>query len=154
MPKEPPKERMLDFAPSNRGSCKNCGSKIPEGSCRVTKYVNSPWHDGFSAERYLPACLDPGHGADSLDKIKNLGAVRFKDQVQLLTQIGVKISKNAAKNKTASDAVFALADRMTVRGRPVAAPTPSTHPRPNYTRRRAAAPPHPAQLRGWGARRG
>eukprot|EP01043_Picozoa_sp_COSAG02_P040027 COSAG02_NODE_3206_length_7170_cov_202.156272_5_plen_416_part_00 len=92
MSKVPPKVRKLDLAPSNRGSCKDCGQLLPEGSMRVIYQTNSQWHDGFDDNPVHPTC---GHGVKDLSMIANLGEMRYSDQLLLLEHIGHKVSKNA-----------------------------------------------------------
>eukprot|EP01043_Picozoa_sp_COSAG02_P050573 COSAG02_NODE_5212_length_4536_cov_11.181839_3_plen_413_part_00 len=92
MSKVPPKLRKLDLAPSNRGSCKDCGQLMPEGSMRVIYQTNSQWHDGFDDNPVHPTC---GHGVKDVSMIANLGEMRYSDQLLLLEHIGHKVSKNA-----------------------------------------------------------
>ena len=132
-----PEDRKLDLAPTSRGSCKGCKGIMKEGTCRVMNTINSRFHDGFDNEFYHIGCkgyapppryhprrrllrpLTPWprvrrHGATSIAKIRNLGEVRFSEQLELLEQIGHKVSKNCVggPQNAASDAVMALMDEL------------------------------------------
>jgi predicted DNA-binding WGR domain protein len=111
MAKIPPKERKLDLAPSNRGSCKDCGELIPEGTMRVIYQTNSQWHDGFEDHAVHPTC---GHGVKDVSMIANLGEMRYGDQLLLLEHIGHKVSKNAVggEQNQLCDRVWAKVDEL------------------------------------------
>ena len=111
MSKVPPKMRRLDLAPSNRGSCKDCGGLMPEGSLRVIYQTNSQWHDGFDDVPVHPSC---SHGVKDVSMIANLGEMRYSDQLLLLEHIGHKLSKNhvGGPQNQACDAVWGKADEL------------------------------------------
>lgn len=111
MSKVPPKQRRLDLAPSNRGSCKDCGGLLPEGSMRVIYQTNSQWHDGFDDNPVHPTC---GHGIKDISMIANLGEMRYADQLLLLEHIGHKVSKNAVggEQNQLCDQVWTKADEL------------------------------------------
>ena len=54
-----PDRLSMDYAPTDRASCKACGGIMPKDSIRCGEKVRSPWHDGFDI-KYRRRVLSPG----------------------------------------------------------------------------------------------
>ena len=52
----------VEYAPTDRASCKSCGTGMPKGSVKLGEKVRSPWHDGWdSAPPHPSPALPTAH---------------------------------------------------------------------------------------------
>ena len=99
----------VEYAPTDRASCKSCGTGMPKGSVKLGEKVRSPWHDGWDIKFCKVKCAI--HKANGMPhEISHLQKLKWKDQVEIVEMMGKTVEKGAATEalKARSDKLYAL----------------------------------------------
>ena len=99
----------VEYAPTDRASCKSCGTGMPKGSVKLGEKVRSPWHDGWDIKFCKVKCAI--HKANGMPhEISHLQKLKWKDQVEIVEMMGKTVEKGAATEalKARSDQLYAL----------------------------------------------
>eukprot|EP00298_Acanthocystis_sp_HF-20_P020815 c2618_g1_i1.p1 GENE.c2618_g1_i1~~c2618_g1_i1.p1 ORF type:complete len:131 (+),score=67.35 c2618_g1_i1:50-442(+) len=94
-----------DYAKSDRSTCRGSKEKIPKGSLRMGKMVQSPNFDGKIEQWYLFDVFfkNGTMGCVSVDQIKGFDSLRNDDQNRIREKLGLPTVGGASSSKSSSE---------------------------------------------------
>lgn len=109
-----------EYAKSNRGACKTCGSMIPKDTMKLAKMVASPHFDGKVAVWSHFACFFRKHKVKTTGDIKGYGTLRYEDQTKIDSKVSaggvIAAGKGASNICVDVEVEYAKSGRATCRG--------------------------------------
>mmetsp|Transcript_11899 Transcript_11899/g.47956 ORF Transcript_11899/g.47956 Transcript_11899/m.47956 type:complete len:571 (-) Transcript_11899:1183-2895(-) len=95
-------ECVVEYAKSDRGSCKGCSSPMRKHSVKVGKEIQSPFHDGTMTLFYHPKCFFDATFLTDVRLLKKLSSLKWKDQVMLERLLAAAAEKYALPDDASS----------------------------------------------------
>lgn len=77
-----------EYAKSGRAGCKYCKTNIGQGSLRLAAMVQSPFHDGKSANWFHFSCFFQKQRPKAVGDIAKVSELKYEDQEKIREKVG------------------------------------------------------------------